>query len=132
MGEGAGATYEKVPGPLSQSTWALTRSIPWAPENRSIELGSMMDSKSMPLVGRIGYSLKRGGYYVMDNPRRQSGAKFILNQNYRVLKSWHRRGRAVTIQGRVDPANFLATHIVIDWINGRPYRGTHAPLMALP
>ncbi|MGA9756706.1 MAG: hypothetical protein WBV23_16350 [Desulfobaccales bacterium] len=40
--------------------------------------------------------------------------------------------RAVTIQGRVDPANFLATHIVIDRINGRPYRGTHAPLVALP
>ena len=44
------------------------------------------------------------------------------------LAQARRSGRAVTIQGRVDPANFLATHIVI----GRPYRGTHAPLVALP
>lgn len=89
-------------------------------------------TQAITLVARIGYSLKHGGYYVMNNPGLRSGNKTILNQNHKVLKGWRQRGQAVTIQGRVDPTNFLATHIVIDRINGRPYRGTHAPLVALP
>ncbi|MFZ5447428.1 MAG: hypothetical protein ACOZFS_02170 [Thermodesulfobacteriota bacterium] len=89
-------------------------------------------TQPITLVARIGYSSKHGGYYVMNNPERQSGNKTILNQNYKILKSLHKRGRAVTIRGRVDPLNFLATHIVIDRIDGRPYQGTHAPLVPLP
>lgn len=89
-------------------------------------------TQRITLTARIGYSLKHGGYYVMDNPRRQSGNKVILNQNFQVLKALNRSRRAVTIQGRVDPLNFLATQIVIDRINGRPYRGAHAPLVPRP
>jgi hypothetical protein len=83
-------------------------------------------------LARIGYSLQRGGYYVMNNPRRQSGNKTILNQNYKVLKRLRQRGRAVTIQGRVNPMDFLATYIAIDRINGRPYHGAHAPIAPRP
>lgn len=89
-------------------------------------------TQPITLVARIGYSLKRGGYYVMNNPRRQSGNKTILNQNYRVLKRWQRRRQAVTIQGRVNPMDFLATYIVIDRLNGRPYHGNHSPRVPLP
>jgi len=85
-------------------------------------------TQPVTLVAQIGYSLHHGGYYVADNPQ-NAGNKVILNQNYKVLKQLHRRGRPVTIQGRVDPFNFLATHILIERINGRPYRGTHAPLV---
>ena len=89
-------------------------------------------TQPITLVARIGYSPQHGGYYVMNNPREQSGNKVILNQNYKLLKRLHRRGRAVTIQGRVDPTNFLATYILIDRINGRPYHGTHTPLSPRP
>jgi hypothetical protein len=89
-------------------------------------------TQPITLVARIGYSLHRGGYYVMNDPSFQSGNKTILNQNYQVLKGLRRSKRAVTIQGRVDPMNFLATYIVIDRINGRPYHGTHAPLAPSP
>ena len=98
------------------------------------DIGPKFKSATQPitLVARIGYSLGHGGYYVMNNPEHQSGNKTILNQNYKVLKNLRQRGRAVTIQGRVDPTNFLATYMVIDRINGRPYHGTHAPLVPQP
>lgn len=130
-------TFRKFSGLLCLAT-AITLAFSGLAQARRVvpdpDTGPKLQAATQPvtLVARIGYALKRGGYYVMDNPRRQSGAKVILNQNYQVLKSWRRSGQAVTIQGRVDPANFLATHIVIDQINGRPYRGTHAPLVALP
>jgi hypothetical protein len=89
-------------------------------------------TQPITLTARIGYALKRGGYYVMNNPGRQSGNKTILNQNYKVLKDWRQRGRAVTIQGRVNPMDFLATNIVIDRLNGQSYHGTQAPLAPLP
>jgi hypothetical protein len=89
-------------------------------------------TQPVTLVARIGYSRQHGGYYVMNNPRGQSGNKVILNQNYKVLKRFQRSRRAVTIQGRVDPTNLLATYIVIDHLNGRHYRGTHAPLAPRP
>jgi hypothetical protein len=89
-------------------------------------------TQPITFTARIGYSLKHGGYYVMNNPGRQTGNKTILNQNYKVLQRWHRSKRAVTVQGRVDPTNLYATFILIDRINGRPYRGTHAPLAPLP
>jgi hypothetical protein len=89
-------------------------------------------TQPVTLKARIGYSPRHGGYYVMNNPRLESGNKAILNQNYKVLKRLERRGRAVTIQGRVDPTNLLATFIVIDRINGKPYHGSHAPLAPLP
>ncbi len=89
-------------------------------------------TQPITLAARIGYSLKHGGYYVMNNPGLQSGNKTILNQNYKVLKGWRQSKRTLTIQGRVDPTNLLATYIVIDRINGRPYHGTHAPLAPLP
>ena len=89
-------------------------------------------TQPITLTARIGYSQKHGGYYVMNNPGLQSGNKTILNQNYKVLKSCRRSQRPFTIQGRVDPTDFLATFMVIDRINGRPYRGAHAPLAPLP
>jgi hypothetical protein len=126
-------TFRKFSGLLCLATAITLASSGLAQARRAVpdpDTGPKIRAATQPitLVAPIGYSPKRGGYYVMDNPRCQSGAKVIPNQNYRILKSWRRSGRAVTIQGRVDPANFLATHIVI----GRPYRGTHAPLVALP
>jgi hypothetical protein len=95
---------------------------------------AMLQAATQPitLAARIGYSLKHGGYYVMNNPGLQSGNKTILNQNYKILKGWHRSKRTVTIQGRVDPKNLLATFVVIDRINGKPYHGSHPPLAPLP
>jgi hypothetical protein len=89
-------------------------------------------TRPITLKPGIGYSLKHGGYYVMNNPKLESGNTTILNQNYKVLTGWRRSRRAVTIQGRVDPTNLLATFIVIDLINGRAYHGSHAPLVPLP
>jgi hypothetical protein len=89
-------------------------------------------TQPITLTARIGYSLKHGGYYVMNNPGVQSGNKTILNQNYKVLKGYRHSKRSVTIQGRVNPTDFLATFMVIDRINGRPYHGTHAPLAPMP
>jgi hypothetical protein len=98
------------------------------------DAGHKLQSATQPitLVARIGYALNHGGYYVMNNPQRQSGNKTIVNQNYKVLKALRRQGRAVTIQGRVNPMDFLANYIVIERINGRPYHGSHAPLVPLP
>ncbi len=83
------------------------------------------------LVGRIGYSKDRGGYYIRNNPRYGFGDKVILNQNYEVLGRLARRGKIVTISGRVSPLEFRANHVFIEAINGRPYRGKQAPLVRL-
>ncbi len=98
------------------------------------DAGHKLRSATQPitLVARIGHSLNHGGYYVMNNPQRQSGNKTIVNQNYKTLKTLSRQGRAVTIQGRVNPLDFLANYIVIDRIDGRPYHGNHAPLVPFP
>ncbi|MFA5112176.1 MAG: hypothetical protein WC443_12265 [Desulfobaccales bacterium] len=98
------------------------------------DAGHKLQSATQPitLVARIGHSLNHGGYYVMNNPRRQSGNKTIVNQNYKVLKALHQQDQAVTIQGRVNPLDFLANYIVIDRINGRPYHGNRAPLVPVP
>jgi hypothetical protein len=97
------------------------------------DTGYKIEAATQPvtLAARIGYSLQFGGYYVMNSPRGQTGNKVILNQNYKVLKGLHRSHRVVTIQGRVAPSDFLATHIFIEGIDGRPYHGTHAPAAPL-
>jgi hypothetical protein len=97
------------------------------------DTGNKIGAATQPVTveARIGYALKFGGYYVENNPRRQTGNKVILNQNYKVLKGLHRSRRAVAIQGRVAPSDFLATHIFIERIDGRPYHGTHAPVAHL-
>ncbi len=81
------------------------------------------------LVGRIGYNRDLGGYYIKNNPRYGFGNKVILNQNYEVLSRLARRGKYVTISGRVSPLEFRASHVYIEAINGRPYRGSRAPLV---
>ncbi len=81
------------------------------------------------LVARIGYNRDIGGYFVKNNPRNGFGNKVILNQNYEVLGRIARRGRYVTIFGRVSPIEFRAGHIYLETIDGRPYRGRHAPLV---
>lgn len=53
----------------------------------------------------------------------------ILNQNYEVLGKIARRGRYVTIFGRVSPLEFRAGHIYLETIDGRPYHGRRAPLV---
>jgi hypothetical protein len=83
------------------------------------------------LVARIGYAKNLGGYYIKNNPRYGFGNKVILNQNFAVLGKLARRGKYVTISGRVSPLEFRATRVYIEAINGRPYRGRHAPLVRL-
>ncbi len=81
------------------------------------------------LVARIGYNRDLGGYFVRNNPRYGFGNKVILNQNYEVLGKIARRGRYVTIFGRVSPIEFRAGHIYFETIDGRPYHGRRAPLV---
>ena len=81
------------------------------------------------LVARIGYSKDRGGYYIRNNPRYGFDNKVILNQNFEVLGRLARRGRTVTISGRVSPLEFRANHVFIEAIDNRPYHGKHAPLI---
>ncbi len=81
------------------------------------------------LVGRIGYNRGFGGYYIKNNPRYGFGNKVILNQNYQVLGRLAHSGKYVTISGRVSPLEFRAGHVYIEAINGRPYRGSRAPLV---
>jgi hypothetical protein len=97
------------------------------------DTGNKIRAATQPvtIVARIGYSLEYGGYYVMNNPR-HTGNKVILNQNYKVLKALHREHRAIAIRGRVAPADFLATHIFIERLDGQPYHGSHAPETRLP
>ena len=83
------------------------------------------------LVARIGYSKNRGGYYIRNNPRYGFGSKVILNQNFEVLGRLARRGRVVTISGRVSPLEFRANHVFIEAIDGRPYHGKHPPLVRI-
>jgi len=83
------------------------------------------------LVAKIGYNRDLGGYYIKNNPRYGFGNKVILNQNFEVLKKLARRGKYVTISGRVSPIEFRAGHILIEAIDGRPYHGRHAPLVRL-
>jgi hypothetical protein len=81
------------------------------------------------LVARIGYSKNRGGYYIRNNPKYGFGDKVILNQNFKVLGRLARRGKIVTISGRVSPLEFRAGHVFIEAIDGRPYHGKQAPLI---
>jgi hypothetical protein len=81
------------------------------------------------LVGKIGFDKRLGGYYLKNNPRYKFGDKRILNQNYEVLEKWRGRGKTVTIQGKVDPKNWMATHLFIERLNGEPYQGIHPPLV---
>jgi len=81
------------------------------------------------LVARIGYNRDLGGYFVRNNPSYGFGNKVILNQNYEVLGRIARRGRYVTIFGRVSPIDFRAGYIYLETIDGRPYHGRHAPLV---
>ena len=83
------------------------------------------------LVARIGYSKDQGGYFIKNNPRYGFGNKIILNQNYEVLSRLARRGKFVTISGRVRPLEFRASHVYIEAIEGRPYHGRHAPLVRI-
>lgn len=83
------------------------------------------------LVARIGYNRDLGGYYIKNNPRYGFGSKVILNQNFKVLGRLARRGRYVTIAGKVSPLEFRANHVYLDRIDGRPYYGRHAPLVRL-
>lgn len=83
------------------------------------------------LVAKIGYAKDQGGYFIKNNPRYGFGNKVILNQNYEVLSRLARRGKFVTISGRVSPIEFRATHVYIESIDGRPYRGRHAPLVRI-
>lgn len=83
------------------------------------------------LVARIGYSKDRGGYFIKNNPRYGFGNKVILNQNFEVLGRLARRGKTVTISGRVSPLEFRANHVLIEAIDGRPYHGKHAPLVRI-
>ncbi len=87
-------------------------------------------TQPVTLVGKIGYNPRYGGYYLMNNPDYNFGDKIILNQNRQVLKKLKRRGKAVTIKGRVDPKNLMASHIVIESINGKHYRGQHPPVVS--
>ena len=81
------------------------------------------------LVARIGYNRDLGGYFVRNNPSYGFGNKVILNQNYEVLGKIARRGRYVTIFGRVSPLEFRAGHIYLETIDGRAYHGRRAPLV---
>ncbi len=83
------------------------------------------------LVARIGYNRALGGYFIKNNPRLGFGNKVILNQNYEVLGRLARRGKFVTISGRVSPIEFRANHVFIEAIDGRPYHGRHAPLVKI-
>ena len=83
------------------------------------------------LVAKIGHSKDQGGYFIKNNPRYGFGNKIILNQNYEVLSRLARRGKFVTISGRVSPLEFRASHVYIEAIEGRPYHGRHAPLVRI-
>lgn len=83
------------------------------------------------LVARIGYNRNLGGYYIKNNPRYGFGNKVILNQNFRVLGKLARRGKYLTISGRVSPLEFRANHVFIEAIDGHPYHGRHAPLVRI-
>ncbi len=83
------------------------------------------------LVAQIGYNRDIGGYYIKNNPRYGFGNKVILNQNLKVLKKLERRGKVVTISGRVSPIEFRASHVYIEAIDGRPYHGSRAPLVKI-
>ena len=80
-------------------------------------------------MARIGYSKNHGGYYIRNNPRYGFGNKVILNQNFEVLGRLARRGKTVTISGRVSPLEFRANHVFIEAIDGRAYLGRQAPLV---
>ncbi len=83
------------------------------------------------LVAKIGYAKDQGGYFIKNNPRYGFGNKVILNQNYEVLGRLARRGKFVTISGRVSPIEFRANHVYIEAIDGRPYHGRRAPLVRI-
>ncbi|MCL4502122.1 MAG: hypothetical protein M1438_09725 [Deltaproteobacteria bacterium] len=83
------------------------------------------------LLARIGYNRDFGGYFIKNNPRYGFGNKIILNQNPAVLGGLARRGKYVTISGRVSPIEFRATHVYIEAIDGHPYHGRQAPLVRL-
>jgi hypothetical protein len=83
------------------------------------------------LVAKIGYAKDQGGYFIKNNPRYGFGNKVILNQNFEVLSRLARRGKFVTISGRVSPLEFRATHVYIEAIDGRPYHGRQAPLVRI-
>ncbi len=89
-------------------------------------------TQDVTLIGRIGYSPRRGGYYLENNPRYGFGNKEILNQNYQVLKKVARSGKMVTIRGKVSPTDIRARHLLITSIDGRRYQGRQAPLVRLP
>ncbi len=88
-------------------------------------------TQKVTLGAKIGYAKERGGYYVKNNSRFRTGDKIILNQNYEILKKMARLGQPVAIEGRVNPADFFASHIFIERLNGKPYQGRHAPLVKL-
>ena len=83
------------------------------------------------LVAKIGYAKDQGGYFIKNNPRYGFGNKLILNQNYEALGRLARRGKFVTLSGRVSPIEFRANHVFIEAIDGRPYHGRHAPLVKI-
>ena len=83
------------------------------------------------LTAKIGYAKDQGGYFIKNNPRYGFGNKVILNQNYEVLGRLARRGKFVTLSGRVSPLEFRASHVYLESIDGRPYHGRHAPLVRI-
>ena len=83
------------------------------------------------LVAKIGYAKDQGGYFIKNNPRYGFGNKVILNQNYELLGRLARRGKFVTISGRVSPLEFRANHVFIEALDGRPYHGRRAPLVRI-
>jgi hypothetical protein len=83
------------------------------------------------LVAKIGYAKDQGGYFIKNNPRYGFGNKVILNQNPEVLGRLARRGKFVTLSGRVSPIEFRANHVFIEAIDGRPYHGHRAPLVKI-
>jgi hypothetical protein len=89
-------------------------------------------TQEVTLIGKIGYALKHGGYYVKNNPRHGFGDKVILNQNPKVLKELASSGRTVTLRGRVSPTDFLAHYLFLESVGGRSYHGRRAPLVPFP
>ena len=74
----------------------------------------------MTLRGKIGYMKEMGGYYLYGTPE---GYR-IENQNEKFLGEFAKRGKTVTVKGRVSVNSGFLT---IETIDGKPYQGSVKP-----
>ncbi len=76
------------------------------------------EGSSITVKGKIEYMDRLGGYFV--HGFEPGGELFIVNQDPRILGDLMKRGKTLTIEGRIVRG---AEYLFIERIDGQPYSG---------